>query len=223
MMSLKRILLDLLFPPRCPFCDALLDKEWRKPCPKCEKADFWLQSDQAIVSGTAFARCACVGWYADKLRDSVRRFKFSNCPDYAKAYGPLLAKTVRFYLPGMYDLVTWVPVSPDTLKSRGYDQARLLAEETAAALGTTAVPLLAKTGKNVPQSSLSDGRQRWRNVAGVYSVPDPGQVAGQRVLVIDDILTTGATLEEAAKTLRRAGATQVVAATFCRTPPRKND
>ena len=69
----------------------------------------------------------------------------------------------------------------------------------AKALGREAVPLLAKTGKNVPQSSLEEGRQRWENVAGVYSVPDPAKVAGQRVLLIDDIQFLGdkeSTLEQ---------------------------
>ena len=66
--------------------------------------------------------------------------------------------------------------------------------------------------------SLEDGRKRKQNVAGVYAVHDPSLVKGQRVLVVDDILTTGATLEEAAQTLRKAGASQVVAAAFCRTP-----
>ena len=71
-----------------------------------------------------------------------------------------------------------------------------------------------------PQSSLTQGRQRRANVAGVYTAPHPAQVAGQRILLLDDILTTGATLNEAARTLRQAGARQVVAAAFCRTPPK---
>ena len=121
---------------------------------------------------------------------------------------------------GTYDLITWVPVSPKTLRRRGYDQAQLLAQETARALAAQAVPLLEKTRDTPPQSSLTQGRQRRANVAGVYTAPHPAQVAGQRVLLLDDILTTGATLNEAARTLRQAGARQVVAAAFCRTPPK---
>ncbi len=217
-MALTNLLLNLIFPPRCPFCNSPVDRAPSAPCPKCRQADFWLEGAQVVTPGTAFLRCVCAGWYRGALRESMRRFKFQDHPDYAKAYGPVLARIIRDYLPGSYDLITWVPVSPATLKERGYDQARLLAEETAKALSTQAVPLLAKTGKNKAQSSLAQGSQRWKNVAGVYSVPDPAAVAGQRILLIDDILTTGATLEEAARTLRRAGATQVVAAAFCRTP-----
>ena len=217
-MAIWDSVLDILFPPRCKFCGTLLDKSSLEPCRKCEKADFWLTPVQAVAPGTEFSRCVCAVWYQDPLRTEISRFKFQNHPDHAKAYGPVLARQIRFFLPGAYDCITWVPVSQATLKKRGYDQARLLAEETAKALGTQTVPLLEKTKNNPAQSSLTDGRKRASNVAGVYKVPDPSLVKGQRVLLIDDILTTGATLEEAARTLRKAGASQIVAAAFCRTP-----
>lgn len=219
-MSLVQRFLNLFFPPRCPFCGCLLEEAGPWPCPDCAEGDFWFTDSMAVSRGTAYARCVCAGWYEGKLRESMLRFKFSNRPQYAKAYGPILARSIQTYLPGAYDCVTWMPVSPRTLKKRGYDQAQLLAQETAKALGQEALPLLAKTGKNVPQSSLRDGRLRKSNVAGMYSVPDPAKTAGRRVLLIDDILTTGATLEEGAKTLREHGAVQVVAAAFCRTPAR---
>lgn len=219
-MALTHFLLNLIFPPKCPFCNSPTDQDPLLPCPKCRKADFWLEGEQAVVAGEHFLRCACAGWYQGELRTSMRRFKFHNHPDYAKAYGPVLAKAIRFYLPGSYDLITWVPVSPATLQDRGYDQARLLAEETAKALSAQALPLLAAQEKPRPQSSLNQTLQRRRNAAGIYSVPDPAAVAGQRVLLIDDIITTGATLEDAARALRQAGATQVVSAAFCRAPER---
>jgi ComF family protein len=159
-----------------------------------------------------------VGWYQDELKESVRRFKFRDRPAYAAAYGPLLAQAIQGHLKGEYDVLSWVPVSPDTLKRRGYDQARLLADEAGKVLRQQTVSTLEKTGKNAPQSSLTDGRDRWSNVSGVYSVAHPERVIGRRILLVDDILTTGATLEEAAWTLRKAGAARVVAATLCRTP-----
>lgn len=217
-MALLRSVLDLLYPPKCPFCGGAGMAGQTGPCPRCQDAPFWLEGGQAVVKGRDFVRCACAAWYQEPLRTAVKRFKFSNQPQYAAAYGAVLARTIRTYLPGSYDLLSWVPVSPATLKHRGYDQARLLAQEAAQVLGREAVPLLAKTGHNSPQSSLAHGEQRWKNVAGVYTVPHPEEVAGQRILLIDDILTTGATLNEAARTLRQAGAAQVVCATLCRTP-----
>ena len=148
----------------------------------------------------------------------MTRFKFQGCHRYALAYGPMLAEAIRTYLPGSYDCITWTPVSAVRRRERGYDQAQLLAQATAEALGKQALPLLTKVKDTKAQSALTDGRLRKSNVAGVYSVPRPHEVAGKKILVIDDILTTGATLEEAAQTLRAAGAAQVVAAAFCRTP-----
>lgn len=208
---------DLLFPPKCPFCGARVERTTDAPCPNCPP-NLWTQGGECLVPGTHFARCVCAAWYAGKLRDQVRRFKFHGQTKAAKAYGRKLAEVVRLYLPGAYDCITWVPVSQATLKKRGYDQARLLASETAAALGRELVPLLEKTRATPAQSSLDSAAQRKTNVKGVYAVPDPDLVRGKRVLLIDDILTTGSTMEEAARTLRAAGAEQVVAAAFCRTP-----
>lgn len=212
-------LLDLLFPPRCLFCGHPLEEELWKPCPKCRNAPFWTRGQEALRPGEVFSVCVCAGWYQDALRDSVLRFKFSNHPEYARAYGPLLAEEIKKHLAGQWDLLSWMPVSPETRQTRGYDQARLLAEETAACLGCYAVPLLEKVGHNVPQSSLSDGSQRRKNVEGMYRAVKSDKLAGARVLLVDDIVTTGSTLSEGAAVLRQAGAARVLAAAFCRTPP----
>lgn len=221
-MAFLQALLDLFFPPRCPFCGKLLEEKGPWPCRTCAGADFWITGPMGVSSGEHYSRCVSAGWYEGNLRHSVLKFKFYKRPEYAETYGPILAQSIKTYLPGSYDCITWMPVSPETLKKRGYDQAQCLAQETAKALGQETIPLLAKTGKNVPQSSLKDGRLRKGNVSGVYGVPDPSKVQGRRVLLIDDILTTGATLEEGAKTLREAGAAQVVAATLCRTPSQRD-
>ena len=105
-------------------------------------------------------------------------------------------------------------VSAARRRERGYDQAQLLAQATAEALGKQAVPLLTKVKDTKAQSALTDGRLRKSNVAGVYSVPRPHEVAGKKILVIDDILTTGATLREAARVLQEAGAEKVICATL---------
>jgi ComF family protein len=218
-MGLSNRFLNLLFPPKCPLCGEVMDQGPQGEfCRSCREDTFWLSPAEACRTGTSFCRCVCVGWYEGRLKESVRRFKFQNRPNYAAVYGPLLAQTISQHLAGDYDLLSWVPVSPATLKTRGYDQAQLLAEETGKALGQAPVSTLDKTGQNVPQSSLESSGQRWRNVMGVYAVPRPADIAGKRILLIDDILTTGATLEEASRTLLAAGASQVNAAALCRTP-----
>lgn len=212
-------LTDLLFPPRCALCGRPGGSSCA-PCQSCrDAADLWLTGDDAVRRGTSFSLCVCAGAYRGVLRDSLRRFKFLGRAEYARVYGPILADAVRRTLAGRYDTIAWMPVSDGTLATRGYDQARLLAEETAAALGDRARPLLRKVRDTAAQSSLDSAGARWGNVAGAYAVPGPAAVHGRRILLIDDILTTGATLEEGARTLRAAGAAEVVAAAFCRAMP----
>lgn len=77
-MALPQFLLNLLFPPRCPFCDRPVEAVVSAPCPHCLGSDVWLEGAQAVVTGEAFARCVCAGWYREPLRASLRRFKFSG-------------------------------------------------------------------------------------------------------------------------------------------------
>lgn len=214
MASLFSSLLNLIFPPRCPICQAVTNAE--SICPTCMEASFRLEGADAIKIGTSLSRCVSFGRYQDDLRLSMLRFKFSKHPEYAKAYGIALAELVRFYLPDSYDTISHVPVSPKRLRERGYDQALLLARETAKALGTTAHSLLSKNGENKTQSTLSNPEERLQNVRNIYSVPNPSLVEGKRILLLDDIYTTGATMEEAARTLLAFGAISVIGATVCR-------
>ena len=124
--------------------------------------------------------------------------------------GPLLG--------GAFDTVTWVPVSPRRLRQRGYDQARLLAESACRLWETKPLPLLRKTVHNPAQSGLKEAAARRANVLGVYEAVDPERISGHRILLVDDICTTGATLAECARVLREAGAADVVCAAAALTP-----
>ena len=130
----------------------------------------------------------------------------------AEPLGELLAQCAAEQFGGEFDTVTWVPVSRKRLKRRGYDQARLLAEEAARVLEVPALPLLSKTRDTPPQSGLEEAGQRRANVLGVYRAPDAA--AGLRVLLADDVVTTGSTLSECARTLLTAGAAEVVCVTL---------
>ena len=110
------------------------------------------------------------------------------------------------------DMITWVPLSRRRLRKRGYDQARILAEETAKRLGIPCEKLLKKKIDTRPQSGIHDAEARRNNAKGVYVCCAPEKAKGRRVLVIDDIVTTGATLSECASELRKAGCAEVYAA-----------
>ena len=131
---------------------------------------------------------------------------------YARQFGAWLAVTVRDKLTGKFDLVTWVPVSRKRRRTRGYDQAELLCRETARELGMQPLLTLEKCTDNRAQSSLSGAEERFENAKGAYRAVQPERFAGKRILLIDDIVTTGATMSECVRVLRKAEAAEVVCA-----------
>lgn len=209
-------LLDLLFPPKCVFCGKLLPTGATYLCPRCQKELPWLEGVAAEQTGEFFSLCVSPLRYQDKVRDSIHRYKFQGRRGYHKAYGMLVAQCVHDHLAGKYDLITWVPLSSQRRKERGYDQAFLLASAAALELGDVAVETLRKSRDNTPQSGLEGEAERRANVLGAYQPVDPQLVAGKRVLLIDDVVTTGSTLSECARMLRTMGASDVVCASLAR-------
>ena len=138
--------------------------------------------------------------YEDPLRQSLLRYKFQGRSYYAGAYGAMLGHADYLRERLEFDVITWVPVSRKRRRKRGYDQAELLAKATARELGRCAEPLLEKFRDIPPQSGIQEvPARRKANVLGVYRMRPGAAVQGKRVLLIDDILTTGATLGEAAR------------------------
>lgn len=204
-MMIFELLKELLFPRKCVFCGQTLARNESGICRNC-RTDLPEYAEQRRISG--LDGCCVVWYYEDAVRESLLRYKFHNRPDYADVYGPELSLGILRQLPGA-DLLTWVPVSKDRLKERGYDQAELLARAAAKELGKPVIRLLDKVRDNSAQSGITDARARKENVQGVYQIRPEGDIAGKRVILIDDILTTGSTAGECARMLRRAGAAQV--------------
>ena len=214
-------LLDLLFPPKCPFCQKILDDPRAPVCPACQPALPWL-SGQGAERKVEFADgCFSPLAYRDQVRDSIRRYKFKGRQGYHKAYGRLVAQCVHDHLDGRWDLITWVPLSDQRRRERGYDQAFLLASAAALELGEVAVETLRKGRNTEAQSGLDGDAARRANVLGAYTAVDAELVEGKRVLLIDDVITTGATISECARILRTVGAREVVCATLARARDQK--
>ena len=218
-MKLFSSFLDLLFPPKCPFCGRVQDAPGI--CDACQKALPWTEGDDALRLGPDGFRCAAPLWYRDLAREGLHRFKFQGMSSAATPLGELIAECAAEHFAGEFDTVTWVPVSSRRLRQRGYDQARLLAESACRLWDTRPLPLLRKTVHNPAQSGLKESAQRRANVQGVYTAPDPASVRDRRILLIDDICTTGATLAECVRVLREAGAADVVCAAVALTPLEK--
>ncbi len=210
-MGVFSAMLDLLFPPRCVFCHGLLRKGEAEICASCV-GSLPRTRGGAPKKGDFFSVCVAPLYYEKNVRESLLRYKFHGADAYAKTYGRLLADCIREELAEPYDLISWVPLSRKRLRERGYDQAKLLALAAAGTLGEQAICTLEKTRDVQKQSTLNSPEKRRANVSGVYRVPDPERIAGKRILLIDDIVTTGATLSECARTLLEAGAARVLCA-----------
>jgi len=206
MMITDRIL-NLLFPPKCTLCGNVLEKDETDLCRSC-------RTDSPECSGvhknfSFLDSWAAVWYYKGYIRESLIRYKFRRARHYAPVYGRLLAMRLQQEYPDGFDLLTWVPISPLRRFTRGYDQVELLAEAVGQELGMTPVSTLRKTRHNRPQSSITGQAQRRANVLGVYEAVCPQMVQGKRVLLLDDIITTGTTAGECARVLLTAGAKEV--------------
>lgn len=219
MHPLLTTLLDLVFPPHCPCCRRILAHGKALACPRCYAGLPWLSEEDAATQEEAATPCIAAGWYQGDLREIIHAYKFEGQRQLASPLALPLAQQVRRHYGEAFDLMTWVPVSHKTLKTRGYDQSRLLAEALAAELGRTALPLLRKQRHTPAQSSLTSPSDRRSNVAGAFVPVDSSTIAGRRILLVDDVITTGSTLEEIAHILCQAGAIRVMCAALCRTPP----
>lgn len=208
-------ILDLLYPPRCVFCRELVRSGKDLFCPACRES-LPFTSCGGEQTGDFFRICCSALYYEDVVRESLRRYKFQGRSGYAATYGAILADCIRERLTGEYDLITWVPLSSERLRERGYDQSMLLAQAAALELQDVAVSTLDKVRNVERQSAVGSREKRRANIAGAYRATDPELVEGRRILLIDDIITTGATLSECARTLREAGAKDVVCATVAR-------
>lgn len=205
-----RFLLELIFPPKCILCRKVLGKQETDLCHHCRThTPDHTKSKRKIPF---VARWTALWYYKDDVRQSIHRYKFGRSRSYASAYGRMLSMHLLQSPFDRFDIISWVPVSALRKFRRGYDQARLLCEAVACELDTEATPVLKKIRNNPPQSTIPDAAGRRANVKGVYRVVSLDTVKGKRILLLDDIITTGATCSECAFTLMAAGAKEVYCA-----------
>ena len=202
-------LLGVFFPRKCPFCGKLTGKTLL-----CETCGAALPRCEEIRQGADFDRCTAPLYYEGPVRDAILAFKFKAKLGGLDAFGRLMAQTAAERYSGEFDAITWVPVSKKRLKKRGFDQARYLTASMCVDWHVAPLETLRKVTDNPPQSGLDDAAARRANVLGVYEAVSPEQFAGKRLLLVDDICTTGATLGECARVLKAAGAAEVLCLTL---------
>jgi len=214
-MGFLSSVLDLLFPPKCVFCRKVLNKGEHAWCASCTKT-LPFTDNFGKQDGDLYDFCIAPLYYGGFVRKSILRYKFSGASAYAETYGRILAQCIRECPDAVYDIITWVPLSTSRERSRGYDQAMLLALATALELDDVAVETINKHRDVQAQSELGGKDERSANISGAYSVTDSELITGKTVLLIDDVVTTGSTLNECAKVLRLAGATGIICAALAR-------
>ena len=199
-------MMSLLFPRKCILCRRLLRREELDLCGDCRRdVDPYASGERKfkfLDSMTA------VWYYEENVRRSIVRYKFYGARYLAANFGRLIAMRV-LQEELEFDLITWVPVSRWRKFRRGFDQVELLARAVGRELGHGPVRCLRKIRNNKKQSTLRDPAERRANVLGVYRVTDPELVANKKILLLDDVLTTGATAGECARVLLTAGAKEV--------------
>ncbi|NLU24840.1 MAG: ComF family protein [Clostridiales bacterium] len=211
-----RQVMNFLFPRRCPFCGKMAGKDLL--CADCEKT-LPYTGENALRQGTGFGRCASPLYYEGAVRTALLNFKFKGKLGGLSCFGALMAQCAAEQYSGAFDAITWVPVSQKRLKKRGFDQSRYLAASLCVDWHVPPQQTLRKIMDNPPQSGMESAEQRRANVLGVYEAVQPENITGKRWLLVDDILTTGATLGECVRVLKEAGAAEVVCLTLAATPP----
>lgn len=214
-------LLRMLFPPKCILCKTLLTEEETDLCHHCREHAPVFSKEK--INFSFIAGWTAVWYYKDTVRKGLLQYKFYGRRSSAAGFARALAMKLHREDMNHPDVLVWVPISRRRKFTRGYDQVELIAKALSAELDISAVGALKKIRHTPPQSSLKTAAQRRANVLGAYRVISPESVAGKNVLLIDDVITTGATASECARVLTMAGAAKVTCAAVAAAPHDKKE
>ncbi len=229
----------LLFPNRCYICDRVLPYP-QTVCESCEAKPIRYREITGAtcdICGLRLGDCVCRPnrfyekavfplFYKNEVRVSLHRFKFRGRREKAAPFAEAMARALEERRAGgNIDVLTWIPMRKRDRRKRGYNQAQLLCEALSGLTGVPAAPLLYKYESAGPQHNIKRYIYRSGNVLGAFE-PLPEQlenIKGKRIMVVDDVLTTGSTLNEAAKTLLIFGADEVYAAAAAAVPKQRGE
>jgi competence protein ComFC len=219
--------LDWLYPPMCGGCGKL---GWRW-CPEChaqvtslEDSQICAQCGELFFGGGLCGTCRCQpppyqalrswGVFSGPLRKAIHRLKYGRDIGLGEALAQPLLKRLRT-LNWPIDLITAIPLNKKRLKQRGYNQAGLLARPLALGSKLAYTPRVIQRIKDTPTQVGLTAPQRQVNVRGAFRAI-PRSARGRRILLVDDVTTSGSTMRECALTLLEAGATAVYGLTLAR-------
>jgi competence protein ComFC len=195
----------LITPPLCLKCGRPLRLKTanRQICRQCATTEFY------------FSEARAVAVYDGAIREYLAELKYNYRPELGLALGELLVEWLRANRDFQAnDLLLPIPIHRERMARRGYNQAELLAKPVERYLGINIASSVLEREKDTASQNVLNKTERFLNVKNAFRVVKPNQVAGKRILLIDDILTTGATVSEAARVLLKAGALRVTVLTL---------
>ena len=234
MNALLKSLIMFLYPAQCRYCGENLDPSdgyyickscWQQvefiKRPYCETCGYPLDPLAALPDkvpscdrcpeNALFRKARFVADYDSAVGEAIRLLKYQGKIVMAKPLADLMIKAMPAFF-GMedYDCIVPIPLHKKRRRERGYNQVELIGRRLSSATGISMrTRSLIRTVNAPPQVGLSY-EERLRNVRGHFDIPDPSELAGKRILLIDDVLTTGATVAESARVLIREGKVKYV-------------
>lgn len=224
--KLKNYFLEMLFPSHCVWCDRLglpicleceekILKIKKQSCPFCNRINASGRSCVGCKKKYYLCGSFSYGFFKDiRLKEIIHQYKYKDLSFLSKHLGGLLAELLAKEELS-FDVITFVPLSRVKKIKRGYNQAELLAKEVACLLKKDFKELLVKNKETPSQVGLRR-TERAKNLKGSFEVVLKESIKGKRVLLVDDVLTTGATFCACAEVLKKAGAKSVWGITVAR-------
>lgn len=197
----------MFFVQSCAVCNA--ETEIGVFCPACRSSELLLEAMPGLLNLDG----AVMGYkYSGALKEMLHKLKFEGESKFLQPLAEEAVFLAQAYGESCFDMVVSVPTDAARRKQRGFDIPESIFAQALAVKGAWQPQVLARIKATAPQYGLVPDKRR-SNVRGCFAVQ--GDVRGKKILLVDDILTTGATLDEAAKTLKQVGATSVYALTLC--------
>ena len=231
MKKIKEKCLDVLYPPRCPACGGILEDKQRSICPQCESifhpvSEYYCmkcgkpvkrEEEYCVVcreGGHYFTEGRSIFPYGEIWRQSLVRFKYYGCREYGDFYAKAMSMYGRRYLERWKpQLIVPVPLHPAKKRMRGFNQAAYLAERLSCYTGIPWTDSLVLKIRNTRSQKKLDALQRRNNLRKAYEVTH--KLDDISILVVDDVYTTGSTMDAMAICLTEAGAQAVYFLTVC--------
>jgi ComF family protein len=234
-----RWIANLVFPPACPLCKTILGRNDKDliVCPSCQKEVRLVRPPVCphcglpvpAEDGAGYLCGPCLqerryfeihrtsGLYEGALKEAIHRFKYEGVFPLVRFFGDLLQPTLRTLSQDYpMDVMVPVPLHIRRLRERGFNQVLLLVKELNKRFGIPYGERILKKVKDTPLQSALKKKERRKNLRGAFEVQDQAAIAGKAIVLVDDVYTTGATVNECSRALLKAGAARVAVLTVAR-------